>query len=456
MSVIRRPTHLYDAVVVGGDLAGLVAGALLTKRGARVLVAPAGEAAGHEVGNGYRLPTRPSLLPSPKNLPSLHALLDELGLMPTVGRAIAPHPGGLQLLLQDARLDWAQEPKARRAELVRAFGEGAQAWEANLFAGDLPITTWLQAAAKLPTLGLRETFSLRKPAKALRRFAAEARELGRLGEPLQALTHLLSLSDGGRVGAARVLLPLLAQPSGIPGSSLVDELRAYILSKRGELIEAPVEEVVVERGAFVGVRFQGLSEPHRGNLALAALHPGRLQGLIDEQRLQRKLEQVAAPWDAASRLHTHHWVARKEALPPGLGAMALLLGPAGPPTLLGVEPARLQDGAPAPDRLVFTATASLPADRDAAAGADAIRAQVEALLPFLQQHVEHEQHLLGGPAEVRHPSRGALGVEGLPLRSPIRHLLWTSRYVLPGLGLEGELLTGLRAADASDELRRKG
>jgi hypothetical protein len=81
---------------------------------------------------------------------------------------------------------------------------------------------------------------------------------------------------------------------------------------------------------------------------------------------------------------------------------------------------------------------------------------VDGTLPFLSRHVRHEHHAVTAPRAIDLGKSGPLGVEGLPLRSPIRHLLWTSRYVLPGLGLEGELLTGLRAADASDELRRKG
>lgn len=454
MSAPRSPTHLYDAIVLGGDLAGLVAGALLAKRGARVLLAPAGARPGHVEDGGFALPTRVNLLPSPKQLPALHAVLEELGLMPTVGRSITPHPTGLQLLFPDARLDWAPERDARRAELERAFGSGAVAWEKALFANELPITTWLQAAALLPTLGLRDAFALRKPARTLLREAEGGGDLGRLDQVVAGLGPLLSPADGGAVGRARVLLPLLAQPCGVEGSRLADELRSYILSKRGEAIDAPVDEVVVERGAFVGVRFQGLAAPHRGNLALAALPPDRLGELIEAPRPRAKIEKLAFPHGAT--LHTHHWVTKEEALPPGLGPAALLVGFDGPPVLLGVESTRQANGVRASGRLTFTATACLPREQDAAAAAAAIGAVVEEVLPFLDRHLVHEHHLAVGPAQLEPPKPGALGVEGLPLRSPIRHLVWASAQVLPGLGIEGELLAGTRAANAADELRRKG
>src|SRR5690606_10100964 len=127
-----------------------------------------------------------------------------------VGRSITPHPTGLQLLFPDARLDWAPERDARRAELERAFGSGAVAWEKALFANELPITTWLQAAALLPTLGLRDAFALRKPARTLLREAEGGGDLGRLDQVVAGLGPLLSPADGGAVGRARVLLPLLA------------------------------------------------------------------------------------------------------------------------------------------------------------------------------------------------------------------------------------------------------
>jgi hypothetical protein len=48
-----------------------------------------------------------------------------------------------------------------------------------------------------------------------------------------------------------------------------------------------------------------------------------------------------------------------------------------------------------------------------------------------------------------------LGVTGLKQRTPAKNLLLAGREVLPGLGLEGEFLAGLRAARLVQEMLKK-
>ena len=48
-----------------------------------------------------------------------------------------------------------------------------------------------------------------------------------------------------------------------------------------------------------------------------------------------------------------------------------------------------------------------------------------------------------------------LGVTGLKQRTPAKNLFLAGREVLPGLGLEGELLAGMRAARLVQEMLKK-
>ncbi|MEZ4272211.1 MAG: hypothetical protein R3C68_12510 [Myxococcota bacterium] len=48
-----------------------------------------------------------------------------------------------------------------------------------------------------------------------------------------------------------------------------------------------------------------------------------------------------------------------------------------------------------------------------------------------------------------------LGITGRPQQTPFKNLLHCGRDVLPGLGVEGEYITGLTAADALTALRKK-
>jgi hypothetical protein len=79
-------------------------------------------------------------------------------------------------------------------------------------------------------------------------------------------------------------------------------------------------------------------------------------------------------------------------------------------------------------------------------------------LPFLDRHVllessPHLQEERGLASRLRlHPLVEVglprqLGVTGLPPRPPCKNLVLASRDVLPGLGIEGEFLAGVRAAE---------
>ena len=48
-----------------------------------------------------------------------------------------------------------------------------------------------------------------------------------------------------------------------------------------------------------------------------------------------------------------------------------------------------------------------------------------------------------------------LGVTGLKQRTPAKNVLLAGREVLPGLGLEGEFLAGMRAARLVQEMLKK-
>src|SRR5215472_12538373 len=118
-SVPSRQT--FDVMVIGSQVAGAVAGALLAKRGLRVLAVEHGAG-----GQGYEedrwlLPEGPSILPSLRPLHAVAKVLDELGLTSDLGRVLVPLQPGLQILAPDARLDLLQPGGARNAELTREF-----------------------------------------------------------------------------------------------------------------------------------------------------------------------------------------------------------------------------------------------------------------------------------------------------------------------------------------------
>jgi NADPH-dependent 2,4-dienoyl-CoA reductase/sulfur reductase-like enzyme len=82
--------RIYDVCVLGSQLGGGVAGALLARRGFRVLQVALDDPGPGYVDGGYLLPWGPALLPDPQQLPAADTVLVELGLASDLGRALSP------------------------------------------------------------------------------------------------------------------------------------------------------------------------------------------------------------------------------------------------------------------------------------------------------------------------------------------------------------------------------
>ncbi len=484
------PKQVYDVVVLGSQLGGLVAGALLAKRGYRVLhVDHDGTFDGYADG-GFVLPFGPTLLPPPKALPSLHAVLDELGLATDVSRALEPYPE-LQVLLPKARLGLPRDGAARARELRRAFGDDADPLAASIdrSAAQEEAAAKVIAERPLPAEGFWERWQLGRLAGRERALVSGDAPLGEdheLSRALRALAPFATHLDEPPTALtfARTLAPLLRAPHRYPGGlpGLAWAIRKTLPGRGGDLLgerghPAIGEELVLERGAFAGVKLLGAPAPHRARVCIAATDAAALRRLVPPSRRQRKLSDLADAVRARRFLFTVNLVLPREALPPGLGEVAVV---APPPDgdgielshlLLQVTPAEKERG-DASGLCTVSAGAFLDAsvrergEEGLKAAERRVREVLSDVLPFHEQHVlvasapylasvgSRGSRLLPHPLlEVSLPRK--LGVEGLPAIAPIARVIFAGREVLPGLGLEGEILAGQRAAELAAELCRK-
>ncbi|MEZ4272210.1 MAG: hypothetical protein R3C68_12505 [Myxococcota bacterium] len=149
----------FDVAVIGMQRAGIIAAALLAKRGQRVLLIDHGEHSTNYTRLGLKLPLVPELLPALDRSPQVNRVLDELGVGPELrsGR-IALEPA-FQAIMPHHRLDIRGAPDAILQELKLEFPQvvaGVAHFFERLFALDQEISEFLASSPPLPPSGWRQ------------------------------------------------------------------------------------------------------------------------------------------------------------------------------------------------------------------------------------------------------------------------------------------------------------
>lgn len=473
-TLVRKGTapgrHVYDVIVVGGQLGGIFATALFARRGLQVLHVPHDGLSQPYAHGEARLPHAPFFLPPIKAVPAFDEALQELGLGTAVSRAL--HLVPLQLLEQERWFELSHDEKRRGPELARVFGAEAEGFDDLMRkaqgSGDAS-DSFFQSHPQLPPEGFLSRWKFKRQ---LPRFPGLE-----LDTPLPAdalvrkLTRFVtSVDNPGRLSRARTLGRALAGPAIFQGGReglwqvLADrarELGADVLAG-----DEAVERLVLE-GNTTGVRLTKTDTTYRAGFVVAATDLDVLTRLVPEK--QRKASAKAlASIPAAKALLTLNLVLPERALPRGLGTLALVDAPTldGGALLLQVSPA------PQADQRVLTVCVPAPVGLRAG-GEPAIRAliaQVHAALarvmPFTLSHITLEStpwldapHVVSGRAEVaplfQLPPEAWLGAVGLTTSSPWKRVLLAGRQVLPGLGFEGEVLAAQRAVKVVETSLKK-
>jgi phytoene dehydrogenase-like protein len=462
----------YDVVVIGGDLAATVAGAVLSHRGFRVLVAGVTPEERYAIGP-YMLPRSPLAFVGLES-PTLKRLLGELNLVQLLRRRLEPNRPAYQLLLPNHRIDVGDDlarevgrelPDALPA--VEAIGarlaEVSSAVE-GILSQDLilpPDGFWdrrdaNRVGARLPDDDddLQKPLPVDHPLRALTRlpavFGADLAEIGAVATARVADLHRRGTFriDGGRQGLRSLLL---------------DRLKTHSGDVRPEL---QPEAIVLKRGRVAGVRFVGRPETIGCTHIIAGLGADTVAALLDGEKPPKRLAEAAALKPAYWR-YLLHLVAPLDALPDAFGRLAFAVRePNGDLDQGNALALHLADGYGQHAVLSVEALARDPSPAALANLRTRVRAHLDDLLPFVGRHLlavhspndglapelDERGDAAGAPAPFAPepvwsmPGERALGICGVPHATGIKHLLLASRQVLPGLGLEGELAAGWGAA----------
>ena len=466
--------HVYDVIVMGGQLGGALTAALLARRGIKVLLVPHDGLGSPYIHQGFLLPLAPFVMPPVKAVDAFEEALAELGLTVPVHRALG-RPA-LQLLTPGNWFELRSEPKERAVELKRALGaRGADfeaSWQGAVAAADAS-NAFFKAKIDIPPEGVLGRWRLNRQ---LPRFTGME-----VGTPLPEGSTLRSLlpfaapvAQPGPLTTARALGRLLAWPSVYPGGREgLYQLFAERARELGADVMGPSD--VVEQLAFRGssassVRLGGSLVSYRAEQFVVAMDLEALAPLVPESR-QATIKRLSAQVPVKKRLFTVNTVLPEAALPPGLGTLALI--DVGPGVLLQVTPAR----GPAVDAEktgLKVLTATMETSQPLKPGDEAaIRAQtervwkiLEEVLPFSRRRARlestpwlHAPAIIDGRGEpsalFELPADSWFGVTGIHPQSPLRRLLFASRQVLPGLGLEGEVLAAMRVTDRIDRVLKR-
>ncbi len=485
-------TNYYDVVVIGMELGPLAAGALLARRGFRVLVVGQNAPRDHYPCFGYTCTRRPFLFVAAQS-PVARRVVDELSIGQLLQHTLhAPTPA-FQVVLPRARVDVFQDPEQTKAELRREFPEdAASVGEAFSTIGRIngEIDKLMANDLVVPPESFMEKREFAR-AEVQDPFRTEAQsdyqfECGRADgfdaflrapvrfetagtEPLPPLVRFRQMAGW--------LFDCHAVTDGRDGlrSLLIDQ----IVGQGGDLHPRHrVAEIAVKKGRVTGVRMAGREEMTGCQVVLTDLSSKELSTLVPPNAWTKRFRQLVDNSPEPVLGYAINLGVTPAVVPAGLaGTSFISFGGGLGDELLRVEQVPQQEE----NRAVLHVSCIVErgAEETIHTGAlrDSILDRMRWLVPFLDNHLKiiHSPFDgfgpidLSGDAEgdappIPHPEEvprwlirppvghGTLGIENSPHRSGIKGLLMAGGQVVSGLGTEGELLAAWGAARIANKM----
>ncbi len=472
-------TSIHDVIVVGTDLAGLMAAGLLRRRRYSVMLVGQGGLGNRYEHEGLSIPALPWTLPLRGQAPLLDEVLDDLAVEDQVHQLGVHEDTHLQVITPNQRIDLFQEPDALAGELARAVPDQKQAFldaVDGLRRVDEEFREILSRRPPLPPDGFRERSRLKRlvgstPGLVVRGKGSEPLDDSRwppllniLGRATTFLSHL-DVASRSPAATAHMILTLLAGLRAVP--DLADRLVTAV-GKAGADVEIQMvaEHLLLEGKTVTGLQELRSAKTYRCGVMLAGLPLAEAVELIPPAMRRQRARLAADALRPSQSVFTVNLILPAEALPAGMGHNLFLARKPDEP----LEEDNLIRIAclPFPERSerVQVCVSCIVPYRKRSLGREYLgplqrhmMAAAAWLIPFIQDHLESRSSpfwdsragdaghsspwILHRTIETLEPA--ALGIAVHPPRTALRNLLLCGPEVVPGLGPEGEALTALQA-----------
>lgn len=494
----------FDVAVVGTQLSGIIAAALLAKRGRRVVLVDHGEQTNAYRRQGYRLPLVPTLVPNLDDSPPVKLVHHELALGPQLRAKLETPTTSFQAVMPGHRIDVRATPEAWLGELKLEFPElvdEVREFFTQLLALDDEITAFLAKEPKLAPTGFFEGMKVKRVLSEMEHldipfeehpiFQKIPKEHAIRELLLGPLSFFGNLSTNSPSALHAVRLIARYYRGTVTFSDRLFDM-ADIFVKAAD--EAGVE---VRRGALVRniepngaklVRLDLVDERH-GFTADYFIDntTSPFEDLLPQGKHQAKLAAERSQMKPVGSLLTLNILVKRDVVPNGMAENVFLLNgrrrvrdedPADPPLFLRRYPAQKLEGnrrVDDPTHAIFSIACPVKTAEiiRSPARVQALKAQITSrvarLVPFLADFVVDTSlasdtsgwdveadtrtidpwmlHPIYEPAE-----RPVLGIAAKREKRYFKNLVRCGRDVIPGLGLEGEYVAALSAVDEVSDM----
>ncbi len=479
----------YDVVVVGTELPGLISGAMLAKKGYRVLVIGHGHKTNSFAYEGYQFVRRPWLFSGFETSVPIKTVFAELSLSLEMHNRPKPFDPFYQVVMPGRRLNVVSKETVFERELKREFPgqvEKIQSFYHVVRRQNDILSGILEAPMVMPPQGFMEQRAFKKLVGDVVETTEDPLSSFHQHHPFRPfiLAPLMFGSGCHQKPYSPIQLIRAVTHFGrglyqIEGG--IDALKGIFVDKVrdncGDYREkSQVDRFVMRRGKVKELVIRDRREVIGCDAVVCNTDVKRFFNLIPEEAQKQRFHLTLLELQPTHMLYTTNFALRREAIPQGMGRHAFLVHDPAKPLegdnliLCCLDPAHQ---APEPDSVVLSATMRLPM-RSVRPTLDSVESHDQRIMKRLRDIVPFfDEHLLArASAWVSYqkrtnkpyidtaqlvPSYGrplpdTLEATPIACRTAYKNVLITGDHIHAGLGFEGAFLGSLNAVQLTMEM----